>query len=721
MVPVITGGEVAVTMTPGGEAALALPPGRDQVGPLVVYRDGAGHTLVVPDAALPLLGRVLSPSLFDVSVLARDHITGAARIPVRLRFAHGTRPTAPPGVTLTSVHGHVALGYLPAASARTFGAALARQARTAARTGVLFGNLAGVSLAAPGGWPVAAPAGGHLHTVRVLLTGLTGRPDSRAGIFVTDTDDARLTPDGGFVAPIHGVGTFKAPPGHYSLNVGFTDGPVRNPASLHVVEVNDITVPTASPVTTVRVRETSATTRVALTHTPRPVAGQDAVLVYNRVSVKGPAGGVDYVLFGVDHHQVFVNPQPAAKVGKLQYLAWWSAPGPARGHYGYQVAAFAGDTIPAHQRVSVQPSQVATVVNQASADPASGGGAGGINFSPYAPGLYTGQHTSTEPALRYPLTVTGISAGFAAPVPGTFTSYLVGPPGEPWALGADIPGKSGDTFLSSDLRTFPARHTATVTWAHGPLAPRLGQHTSPWICQACVAGHTLTLVFSPAADSDPGHFVPFPQDMPNPTSHFTVQRNGHTLISATGTFGAVIRNLPATPATYRAVLTDDLSHLPGISQSTHTITELTIHYPGHGAALPGRDTCPGRSPATPCQILPVPTLNYELATNDLNTSTSHTQVLHLQAGHASYDGQGSTATITSAQVSVSFNGGRTWHTAHLTGTAGTYTATWPNSAARPGVTPTLKVTATDSAGNTITQTITNAYTLGTTRSSTTTP
>jgi len=617
------------------------------------------------------------------------------------------------------VHGHVALGYVRAASARAFGAALTRQAGTAARTGLLFGNLASIGLAAPAGGPGGATGEGHLRTVRIFVTGLNGKPDPNAGIFLTNTDDARLTPNGGAVADVNGVGTVRAPAGHYSVNVGFSDGPVTKPTSLHIVQVNDFTVPTGAKVTTVRVHETSATARVALTHTPRPVTGLQAILAYDRVSAKGPAGGVVYIVFGASHFPVFVSPQPAAKVGKLFYLAWWSATGAAHGRYGYQVAPFAGDTIPAHQVVSVQPSQVATVVNQVSADPASGGGIGDINSSPYAPALFVGERSSSEPVLRYPLAVTGISVGLPAPTPGAFTSYLVGPSGEPWALGVITPGKTG-MVLQSDLRTFPAGHTATVSWAHGPLAPRLGQHTSPWICQACVAGHTLTLAFSPVADSDPGHFVPVQQDMPTPTSHFLLLRNGQTLISANGAFGAVAHNLPAGPATYRAVLTDDLPHRPGISQSTRTTTDLTIHYTGHGAVLPARDTCPGKSTVTSCQILPALALNYQLATNDLNTSTSHTQVLHLQAGHASYDGRGSTATITSAQVSVSFDGGKTWHTAHLTGTAGTYTATWPNPAAGPGVIPTLRVTATDSAGNTITQTVTSAYTLGTAGSGTTT-
>ena len=58
---------------------------------------------------------------------------------------------------------------------------------------------------------------------------------------------------------------------------------------------------------------------------------------------------------------------------------------------------------------------------------------------------------------------------------------------------------------------------------------------------------------------------------------------------------------------------------------------------------------------------------------------------------------------------MSFDNGTTWHPATVAGFAGHYVALWHNPAAGS---PELRVTATDAAGDAITQTITNAYTIG---------
>jgi hypothetical protein len=104
--------------------------------------------------------------------------------------------------------------------------------------------------------------------------------------------------------------------------------------------------------------------------------------------------------------------------------------------------------------------------------------------------------------------------------------------------------------------------------------------------------------------------------------------------------------------------------------------------------------------------MPALTLNYRLDTDQSNASALSEQTMHLTVGHLSYDGHGSHAAITSAAVSVSFDGGTTWQQATLTGSAGSYDATWKNTGTTA---PVLKVTAEDAAGGSITQTITDAY------------
>jgi hypothetical protein len=108
-------------------------------------------------------------------------------------------------------------------------------------------------------------------------------------------------------------------------------------------------------------------------------------------------------------------------------------------------------------------------------------------------------------------------------------------------------------------------------------------------------------------------------------------------------------------------------------------TDLTVRYvPGGETVLPAGDTCSGQAAARTCRVLPALTLGYHLTTSQDNTSGAPVQVLHLQAGHVSYGGTGSHAPITSAAVWVSFDHGKTWHRATVTGSGGNYTASWPN-------------------------------------------
>src|SRR5215468_12112108 len=108
-----------------------------------------GRTYVIPADALPYLGRGLDPGLFDIASLMRDQAGG--RLPVEVRYA-GRVPSLP-GISITVAHRGSARGYLTAASARTFGAALARQftadhARGSYGQDGLFAG--GVSISLPG-------------------------------------------------------------------------------------------------------------------------------------------------------------------------------------------------------------------------------------------------------------------------------------------------------------------------------------------------------------------------------------------------------------------------------------------------------------------------------------------------------------------------------------------------------------------------------------------
>ena len=162
----INGDRLMVTSGPAGRVTVGVraAAARDAVTSL---RFG-GQVMEIPTAALPYLGRGLSPSLFRLSALEKAESGG--RLPVEVAFS-GRRP-AIPGLTITrSGAGHAA-GYLTAASAREFGAALWRQlaadhARASYGTDGLFGHGVSITLAGSPLTPPARPAfRQHTLTIR---------------------------------------------------------------------------------------------------------------------------------------------------------------------------------------------------------------------------------------------------------------------------------------------------------------------------------------------------------------------------------------------------------------------------------------------------------------------------------------------------------------------------------------------------------------------------
>jgi hypothetical protein len=99
---------------------------------------------MVPAEALPYVGRQRYTSLFDVTALARPDREwgGSARIPVSLTFATGTTLATPPGITVTSVSGQSAEGYLTPGDGAAFAAAL-REIAAYIRAGKASGTGAG--------------------------------------------------------------------------------------------------------------------------------------------------------------------------------------------------------------------------------------------------------------------------------------------------------------------------------------------------------------------------------------------------------------------------------------------------------------------------------------------------------------------------------------------------------------------------------------------------
>ncbi len=686
VITLITGDQVLLRQD-GTYRVLAAP---GNTGSLDTYRTGTGDRYFVPAAAAPYLARELDPSLFDANALATANATN--QVPLVLTFAAGSTPTAPSGVTLTSVSGSTATGYLTRSSGPAFAAALRAALGADHANGKPAGStplapgLTHIGLAGAATPPVVTPQY-PLHILQINTDDLTGKPTDLANVFLVDGNN--VSAFGSFVAIGAGIGKVAVPAGTYTAVAGFDDIDSKgNWTSSHTV-VREVTVPSNGNAS-LTINENAATARVGVT-VPKPADAQFLVVNYLRVDSAGNGSSFAQINVGAPP-PTYVSPTAAPASGTLDYLVNWigTAHDPSQ-HYRYDVAFGSNKGIPANEQDTVTANQLAIVHDHFSADPAT----------KKAPGsLLVG---ATDPLLaRYG----GWSAGGPSPMPGDITDYLASSVGGLWQVNVV---DANELAFAGDVTHYATGHQYDVDWSHGPIAPNLGQHTGYLYCLACTAGSTLQLGVNPIGDSDPTHAGEL---YTQPTSsHFTLYRNGTKVFDKDGYDGAQLENMPTTPATYRAVFDLNLTGLPGISQSTVTHTDLTVPYDPkatRGSTLPSESSCAGQSARTPCVVLPVLDLNYHLATDENNGSTSPVQVLRLRVGHVSYDGAGSRAPITSARVSVSFDNGATWKPVPTIGFAGDYVALLANPKSGS---PSIKVTATDADGGSITQTVTNAYTI----------
>jgi len=97
------------------------------------------------------------------------------------------------------------------------------------------------------------------------------------------------------------------------------------------------------------------------------------------------------------------------------------------------------------------------------------------------------------------------------------------------------------------------------------------------------------------------------------------------------------------------------------------------------------------------------TLGYRVAGLGLDGAAAGRQSLGITVGHLPL---AAAARITTAAAQVSFDGGKTWHAATVTGSGGAYRAAFTAPA---GAYVMLRVTAADAAGGRIAETITRAY------------
>ena len=543
----------------------------------------------------------------------------------------------------------------------------------------------------------AAPAAVPYYPLHILqINGVdTDGAGASGQTFLFNMDDSSKVS----LPPIlltNGVARLAVPAGHYSATTFFPvfDASGDTITSLRIVTNTDFTVADTG-VTTVTADERLATVPV-LAATPRPTVNDDDLIQFTRTDLTGRATGV----LSNSNGPTYVNPTAPAQVGGFAYqLVDWggSSPAGSADPYRYDLMYPAADHIDADETFPVDASKLATVHNTIDSDPGNTG----------HQGLY--MNAFSGPTLG------GFGIGYVIPTPEHLTTYYSAPLDgvsiSP-AVAMEPPSRDSQyAIFGTDAPAYNGPGVTWRTWGHGPLTPQVGQYQAATYCRACADGDTVELGLNPLQDSSPDTWGGFSYQN---VSHMTVYRDGAQVLSQDYSTDAFLTGQSQTPGTYRLVYDEDLTGAP-LTQSTVSHTDITVPYDPAADAkwtLPAADTCYAQgSSTTACSILPVLDLNYQLASDDVNTTHGPVAGMLLTVGHQSYGKAGSQAAITGATVSVSYDKGVTWTPASVVPAGqGHYAVLWTNGA--KGATPWLKVTATDALGGSITQTVANAYTIG---------
>ncbi len=565
----------------------------------------------------------------------------------------------------------------------------------------------GVDIALAGA-PVhaARPArpGFRLHTLTMAATNLNGRPDTGDAVIVINADNpARFEdPIESFNVFDHGTAKFSVPAGHYWA-IGDFFSFTSHGSSERLVVLPQFTV---RHVRTVRLSERSATSKIGFT-TPRPAALQLSSFTMMRGSADGHAFTFAFIDQGIALSVSPTSRKPT--VGTLRTFTagqLTSSRDGSNAAYAYNLNYAGPDgIIPARQHYRVTPASLATVTDRYVQDVAARGGWGDFGaFSAELPGLlFASVVPFSLPARQVQYYTAAPSLAWSA-FYQEYNSFAVFGAGQYDAFRA----YGGGQRLEEDWNAYPLHPQPDVQ----PLGGTLGS-VLPALPSAFRSGNTLTLAPNPFSDNYPGHTgalaFSFTTGKALADGSYAVYQNGKRIGHGNPVNG--IRPVPLSPqpSGIRFVLSEARQPDAKFPLSTATTTTWTWRSaPRPDATVPRNWVCGftrlGR-PLRRCAVQPMMTLNYRVhGLRPDGRAPAGRQLIDLAAGHVQL---ARPARITGATAQVSYDDGQTFRPAAVTRSGdGRFLVSF---SAPAGVDVTLRVSATDAAGGSITETILRAY------------
>jgi hypothetical protein len=546
------------------------------------------------------------------------------------------------------------------------------------------------------------------YTVTVTGTNIAGQPTDGPydRVFLFNADDSAqfdnpITSVKGFT---DGVATFRVPAGHYWAVGDFTKLLPKQQSWDEYLDV--LPQFPVSENTTVHLAAAAATSEVGAV-VPRPVTEQYSTFQLIRSAAAGPPVSLGWLLAGGGPKEpapsLYIGPTSASPtVGKLATvtsLQLGSGVVPSDSRYLYDLAYQSAGTIASQQHV-VNQAALATVHLRSFSAAESAGVSGTFPAFPvnsrvcslggaiFGDMRFPAQQTvylSASPALSW-------QTQYIQNTAQDYSGGQVGP------VQAFVPGE----HQTQDFGAYPLHPAANVRLSDIAGLP-------PVQVSASRSADTLRLAMTAFSDSVPGHLGQGTFPPVKTAASYEIEQNGTKIAGGTvpsfyGAFAATARLSPSPSIIQFTLDASESATLNPLSVASQTVwTWRSAH--DAGATLPAGWTClPGGVADRSCDVQPMMTLRYNVVGMGLNGSVSPgQQVVDVLAGHLEL---ARAAKVTAAAVSVSFDGGKTWRAARVTGNDGSYAAVF---SAPPGARVTLRTSAADAVGGSITETITNAY------------
>ena len=637
---------------------------------------------VMPAVVIHSIGAPLDVNLFQTEALGQAEAASPGEVPVQVQWHGASAPAMPWLLHQINVAAGVTDGVVTSGSGAVLEASLAR----GALSGVDHISLVG---AAPS---VRRPSPAFtLYTLTVNGINLKGAPDNGDIGILINTDNALNSAGAGFGQWYHGVFKVSVPNGHYSLLGDFVQfSAAGGQDRLAIINFS------VHGNTAVTVDARTATARIAAT-TPKPTDVGSASVIWQRDS-QAPTGGTSFgslwsIGGGAPPFRVYVSPIGAPTFGTQGWVASFHLDSPSTSPtaYSYDLTYGGQGAISANQHYAAKASELATVATR--------------YYSNLAGNLSLETRTSFFPWQFFSA---GFFEAFSAPLDRT--EYVRGAPDLLWQQQVVADANTFEGMSQDSPRVFTGGTTSSAAWNRGPIGPGVFVNTDaaatfPIVeaCPVCTKSGNLELEIFPFGDNPPGHVgLPnFPIPGLTETDAYTLLRNGTAISTGQDPLGVAVP-VPSGAAHYQLQYSVAMG-APWWTLSTNETTVWSFSLPGPTAAPPPGWVCFSGTNVG-CNVVPLMLPDYQLPEDGTGHVASGPVTFQLGISHI----LGVPVAVTSASVSISFNGGSTWVPAHVTPSGTNAFAVSYADPSHAG-TAAIRIHVTDARGGVLDQTIFNAY------------